>query len=73
MAGAIDVGAVWRTLDDRLGVGIAAQNLGMLDESEALPRNIRGGIAYHVQTPSSQAEAHRPKISSLSLPILMFP
>lgn len=53
--GAIDVGAVWRALDDRLGVGIAVQNLGVLDEGEALPRNVRGGIAYRIHTPSSQA------------------
>ncbi|MDE0298791.1 MAG: PorV/PorQ family protein [Candidatus Poribacteria bacterium] len=52
--GAIDLGAVWRTLDDRLGFGIAAQNLGVLDEGEALPRNVRGGIAYRIHTPSSQ-------------------
>ncbi len=73
--GAIDVGAVWRTLDDCLGVGIAAQNLGMLDESEALPRNIRGGIAYHVQTPSSQAEDAPPKnlfsiVADIDVPVI---
>lgn len=59
--GAIDVGAVWRALDDRLGIGIAAQNLGVLDEGETLPRNVRGGIAYHIYTPSSQADDAPPK------------
>ena len=54
--GAIDVGAVWRGLDNRLGVGIAAQNLGVLDAGEALPRNVRGGIAYRIRTPSSHTD-----------------
>ena len=44
-----------------MGIGIAAQNLGVLDEGETLPRNVRGGIAYRIHTPSSQAEDAPPK------------
>ena len=59
--GAIDVGAVWRALDDRLGIGIAAQNLGLLDEGESLPRTLRGGVAYRIQTPRSQIDDTLPR------------
>ena len=46
---AADVGMLLRILDNRLGVGIAAQNLGFLDTGENLPMNVRGGIAYHIR------------------------
>ncbi len=59
--GAVDIGAVWRISDDRLGIGIAAQNLGALDAGESLPRTMRGGIAYRIQAPSSQVGDTPPK------------
>ncbi len=56
---AADVGILLRILDNRLGVGVAAQNLGFLDTGENLPMNVRGGIAYHVRT-QSNPESTRP-------------
>lgn len=58
---AADVGLLLRILDNRLGVGFAAQNLGFLDTGEDLPMNVRGGIAYHVRTtpnPDSGGQPH---------------
>ena len=54
---AADVGMLLRILDNRLGVGIAAQNLGVLDTGENLPMNVRGGIAYQVRTQSRSEDA----------------
>ena len=73
--GAVDVGVVWRTSGDRLSIGIAAQNLGALDEGESLPRNVRGGIAYRIQTPSSQSDDAPPKnlfaiVADVDIPML---
>ncbi|MBI1928506.1 hypothetical protein HYR99_30220, partial [Candidatus Poribacteria bacterium] len=52
---AVDVGVLFRALDNRVGVGIAAQNLGFLDipikdTDEDLPMNVRGGVAYQIRT-----------------------
>ena len=50
LGAAVDVGALYRLSDNRLGVGVAVQNLGFLDTDENLPLNIRGGISYQVRT-----------------------
>ncbi len=50
---ATDVGAIFRLLDNRVGVGVAAQNLGFLDTKEDLPMNVRGGVAYQIRTKPS--------------------
>ena len=43
---AADVGAVLRLLDNRLGIGVAVQNAGVLDGGENLPMALRAGLAY---------------------------
>ena len=58
---AADVGMLLRILDNRFGVGIAAQNLGFLDTGENLPMNVRGGIAYHVRTKPNADSATPPQ------------
>lgn len=50
LGGAVDIGALYRLSDNRLGVGVAMQNLGILSTDENLPLNIRGGISYQVRT-----------------------
>ena len=46
---AVDLGGVLRTLNNRLGVGLALQNLGFLNTQENLPTTFRGGIAYQTR------------------------
>ncbi len=58
---AADVGVLLQILDNRIGVGIAAQNLGFLDTGENLPMNVRGGIAYHIRTKPSVDSARPPQ------------
>ena len=43
---AADAGLVLRLLDNRLGIGIAVQNAGVLDGGENLPMALRAGLAY---------------------------
>lgn len=43
---AADVGLILRMLDDRLGIGVAVQNAGVLDGAENLPMALRAGLAY---------------------------
>ncbi len=50
IGGAADVGMLLRMLDNKLSVGLAAQNLGFLDTGENLPMNVRTGIAYRTRT-----------------------
>ena len=47
---AADVGMLLRVVDNKLSVGLAAQNLGFLDTGENLPMNVRTGIAYRTRT-----------------------
>ena len=75
LGGAADVGIVWRGFDDRLGVGIAAQNLGALDAGEDLPMNLRGGIAYRIRTTPSEADLTPPQdllaiVADIDVPII---
>ena len=58
---AADVGLLLRILDNRLGVGVAAQNLGFLDTGDNLPMNVRGGIAYHIRTKPNTDNARQPR------------
>jgi hypothetical protein len=53
LGAAVDVGALYRLSDNRLGIGVAVQNLGFLNTDENLPLNIRGGISYHLRTQST--------------------
>ena len=46
---AVDLGGVLRTLNNRLGIGLALQNLGFLNTEENLPTTLRGGIAYQIR------------------------
>ena len=58
---AADVGVVARLLDNRLGIGVAVQNAGVLDGGENLPMAIRAGLAYRTwQQPAAEAEADTP-------------
>ena len=43
---AADAGLVLRLLENRLGIGIAVQNAGVLDGGENLPMALRAGFAY---------------------------
>lgn len=43
---AADVGLILRMLDNRLGIGVAVQNAGVLDGAENLPMALRAGFAY---------------------------
>ena len=43
---AADVGLILRMLNNRLGIGVAVQNAGVLDGGENLPLAIRAGFAY---------------------------
>ena len=43
---AADVGLILRLLDNRLGIGVAVQNAGVLDGGENLPTALRAGFAY---------------------------
>lgn len=61
IGGAADVGLLLRMLDNRLGLGFAAQNLGFLDTGENLPMNVRTGIAYHVRTKPNAEAAKQPQ------------
>ena len=58
---AADLGMLLRVLDNRFGVGLAAQNLGFLDTGEDLPMNVRGGIAYHSRTQPDPDSARPPQ------------
>ena len=58
---AADVGMLLRVMDNRLGVGFAAQNLGFLDTGENLPMNVRGGIAYHIRTKPDPDSGRQPQ------------
>ena len=58
---AADVGFVARLLDNRLGIGIAVQNAGVLDGGENLPMALRAGLAYRTwKQPAAEAETDKP-------------
>lgn len=58
---AADVGVVARLLDNRLGIGVAVQNAGVLDGGENLPMALRAGLAYRTwQQPAAEAETDTP-------------
>lgn len=58
---AADVGVVARLLDNRLGIGVAVQNAGVLDGGENLPMAVRAGLAYRTwQQPAAEAETDTP-------------
>ena len=52
---AADVGLILRMLDNRLGIGVAVQNAGVLDGAENLPMALRAGFAYRAWE-ASEAE-----------------
>ena len=52
---AADVGLILRMLDNRLGIGVAVQNAGVLDGGENLPLAIRAGFAYRTWKESETA------------------
>jgi hypothetical protein len=52
---AADVGLILRMLDNRLGIGVAVQNAGVLDGGENLPMALRAGFAYRAWK-ASEAE-----------------
>ena len=58
---AADVGMLVRIADKRLGVGIAAQNLGVLDTGENLPMNVRGGFSYRIRTEPNLDSGRQPQ------------
>lgn len=45
---AADVGVILRLFDNRLGIGVAVQNAGVLDGGENLPMALRAGVAYRM-------------------------
>lgn len=58
---AADVGLVARLLDNRLGVGVAVQNAGVLDGGENLPMALRAGLAYRTwKQPAPEVETDKP-------------
>ena len=58
---AADVGLVARLLGNRLGIGVAVQNAGVLDGGENLPMALRAGLAYRTwKQPAAEAEADKP-------------
>lgn len=57
---AADVGLVLNLIDDRLGIGIAVQNAGILDGGENLPIALRSGFAYRTWKQSETVEAEEP-------------
>lgn len=57
---AADVGLVLNLLEDRLGIGVAVQNAGVLDGGENLPMALRAGFAYRTWKQSVAAEAEEP-------------
>lgn len=58
---AADVGLVARLLDNRLGVGVAVQNAGVLDGGENLPMALRAGLAYRTwKQPAPETETDKP-------------
>ena len=58
---AADVGLVARLLNNRLGIGVAVQNAGVLDGGENLPMALRAGLAYRTwKQPAAEAEADKP-------------
>ena len=59
---AADVGLILRLLDNHLGIGIAVQNVGVLDGGENLPMAVRAGFAYTTwEELAADAEASMPK------------
>jgi hypothetical protein len=72
---AADIGAILRLSDNRLGIGIAAQNIGFLDTEEDLPMALRGGVAYQVRTQRSFADQSPPRdlfaiVADVNVPIV---
>jgi len=56
LGAALDVGVLARLMDNRVGIGVSAQNLGFLDTDEDLPMSVRGGVAYQIRSkPSPEA------------------
>ncbi|MCZ6678977.1 MAG: PorV/PorQ family protein [Candidatus Poribacteria bacterium] len=75
LGAAADVGVLFRLLDNQLGIGVAAQNLGFLDTEEDLPMNVRGGIAYQIRTKPSIADPTPPRdlfalVADVNVPIV---
>ena len=59
---AADVGLILRLLDNHLGIGVAVQNVGVLDGGENLPMAVRAGFAYTTwEELAADAEASMPK------------
>ena len=59
---AADVGLILRLLDNHLGIGVAVQNVGVLDGGENLPMAVRVGFAYRTwEELAADAEASMPK------------
>ena len=59
---AADVGLILRLFDNHLGIGVAVQNVGVLDGGENLPMAVRAGFAYRTwEELAADAEASMPK------------
>ena len=56
-----DVGVILRLLDNHLGIGLTAQNAGVLSGGENLPMALRAGLAYRTwKQPEAGAEEAMP-------------
>lgn len=71
---AVDLGGVLRLLKNRLGVGLALQNLGFLSTEENLPTTLRGGIAFQTRkrvalTNPKPARDHFAIVADVDIPI----
>lgn len=58
--GAADVGLVLRLADDRLGIGVALQNAGVLEGDENLPMALRAGLAFRTWESLTEEAAAMP-------------
>ena len=59
-----DVGLILRLFDNHLGIGVAVQNVGVLDGGENLPMAVRAGFAYRTWeelAADADADASMPK------------
>jgi hypothetical protein len=61
LGAAADVGVLFRLMDNRIGVGVSAQNLGFLDTDEDLPMNVRGGVAYQIRSKPTPEDPRPPQ------------
>ena len=70
---AADVGLILRLLDNRLGIGVAVQNAGVLDGAENLPMALRAGLAYRAWQESTESMPEREMwalVADAHLPLL---